>query len=110
MNRDVAEISPETPSIITKDRQESCGKVTLMRAAFMERPSIAMPEASTFPPQAAERSDCSRPANSSVLKEVRRYMYVPARAPTTSRTRMQRPMRKRLFFSTACLASPWSSL
>ena len=109
MNREVAEISPEMPSRITKDRQESSGKATLMREAFMERPSIAMPEISTFPPHAAERSDCRRLVNSSVLNDVSRYMYVPARAPTASRTAMQRAIRKRLFFSTACLASLRSS-
>ncbi len=44
MNKGTAEISPEMPSIATKDRQESSGKDTLMREAFMVRPSTAIPE------------------------------------------------------------------
>ena len=62
MNKGTAEISPEMPSIATKDRQESSGKDTLMREAFMVRPSTAIPEIFTSPPQAAERSACRRPA------------------------------------------------
>lgn len=94
------------PSIATKDRQESSGKDTLMREAFMVRPSTAIPEIFTSPPQAAERSACRRPANSSVLKEVRRYIYVPASAPAASRTRMQRPIKKTLVFQHGLFGVP----
>ena len=106
--REVAETSPETPFSVMKERQESSGKVILMREAFRERPSIAIPETSTSPPHAADSSSCMRLENSTVLNEVSRYMYVPTNPPTTSRIRMQRPIRKRLFFKAAFL-SFWCS-
>ena len=96
--REVAETSPETPFSVMKERQESSGKVILMREAF--RGTAVHSHSGNFhipPTQRTVPPACGWKIPT-VLNEVSRYMYVPTNPPTTSRIRMQRPIRETLVF------------